>query len=193
MLPSGSLNIAVSVVPTSGCSGDKVTIPSSSTFSIVMVTVMVSRSPEGSLARILTEYVLLDSKSRLAPSATEICPVATPTSKTLRSTPMRLYSMSSSSLSLAVIASPTAVPEGAFSTIEREVLFPSSKIGGRLAGARLEEPPLPEGGVAVGVGRTVGVPTITLLAPPMVTVLKSESVSTPEKLWLPTVPEAVTV
>ena len=175
MLPSGSLNIAVSVVPISGCSGDKVTIPSSSIFSIMMVTVMVFRPPAGSLARILTEYVLLDSKSRLVPSATVICPVANPTSKALRSTPMRLYSMSSSSLSLAVIASPTAVPEGAFSTIKREVSLPSSNTGRRLEGVLLEGRPLSGVGVEadVGVGRTVGVPTVTLLAPRTWTVFLS--------------------
>ena len=51
---SGSSSVAVSGVPSMGCSDDSVTVPGSSTLLTVMVTSIVSYRPAGSVAVTVT-------------------------------------------------------------------------------------------------------------------------------------------
>ena len=51
---SGSSSVAVSRVPSMGCSDDSVTVPASLTLLTLMVTVMVSSAPAGSAAVTVT-------------------------------------------------------------------------------------------------------------------------------------------
>ena len=50
MSPSGSFRVASNTVPTCGCFHDKATVPGSSTSLTLMVTVILSLAPDGSVA-----------------------------------------------------------------------------------------------------------------------------------------------
>jgi hypothetical protein len=88
--PSGSLRVAVKSMPNAGSVDDRLTVPGSSTLVMEMVTSILSRPPDGSLASTLIEYDAVVSKSRAVPWATEICPVDESMLKPDASVPDRL-------------------------------------------------------------------------------------------------------
>ena len=58
MLPSGSVRLAVTAIPTRGCVLDRVTTPSSSSFVTVTFTSFMPRLPLASVACTVTSYTL---------------------------------------------------------------------------------------------------------------------------------------
>ena len=66
MLPSGSDSVAASSVPAWGCAVGSVTVPASSTSSILMMTVIVARRLPGSVAVTVTSCLALVSWSSAA-------------------------------------------------------------------------------------------------------------------------------
>ena len=159
---SGSVSVARTVSPNCGLEGDRLTLPSLSSISIVTARIVLA--PFWSAAFTVTLYVL---SSSVTPAFVRIWPVEPLMSKDAASVPSRLYvTVSPVSASVALKGWPMFVPARALMTTLREVLVPSANTGAWLGGAAVAS--------IETVMRVVSVPssaaTITVYVTPAISV-----------------------